>query len=89
MHVADTGFAKAQARAVALYLDGTGVAGDPVEAEKWALIYHRNAMRFSIGLPDIAPDLEKRLDAALTDKTRAEAEARASSWQPVEVQAEQ
>ncbi len=84
VRVANTGFAKAQGKAVSLYLDAVGVAADPVEAEKWALIYHSNAMRFSVGLPDTPPDLVKRLDAALTDKTRAEAEKRAASWNPVQ-----
>ncbi|HWA91928.1 MAG TPA: hypothetical protein VG889_17950 [Rhizomicrobium sp.] len=83
VRVADTGFAKAQAKAVALYLDAVGVAADPIEAEKWAILYHGNAMRFAVGLPDIAPDLAKRLDAALDDKARAQAEKRARAWAPV------
>ena len=77
---ANAGFAKAQAEAVVLYLDGTGVAADPVEAKKWALLYHSNPLRFSIVLPDIAADITDRLDAALTDAKRAEARARANAW---------
>jgi TPR repeat protein len=77
---ANAGFAKAQAEAVVLYLDGTGVAADPVEAKKWALLYHSNPLRFSIVLPDIAADITDRMDAALTDAKRAEARARANAW---------
>jgi hypothetical protein len=77
---ANAGFARAQARAVNLYLDGTGVAADPVEAEKWALLYHANPLRFSIALPDIAADVSDRLNAALTGAKRAEARARANAW---------
>jgi hypothetical protein len=39
-------------------------------------------MRFTIGLPDISSDLEGRIDTALNDKTRAEAEKRAADWTP-------
>lgn len=85
LRAANAGFAKAQAKAVALYMDATGVQKDPVEAEKWALLYHGNAMRFSIGLPELPPDLSSRLEAALNDKSRAEAEARAGKWTPFPV----
>jgi TPR repeat protein len=77
---ANAGFAKAQSKAVVLYLDAVGVAGDPVEAEKWALLYHGNPMRFVINLPDISPDLSSRLDSQLDDAKRNEAQARANSW---------
>ena len=89
LRAANAGFAKAQAKAVVLYLDAMGLDADPVEAEKWAILYHGNAMRFSIGLPDIAPELESRLDTALNDKTRAEAEARANAWTPTASVAEE
>lgn len=79
---ANAGFAKAQAKAVTLYLDGLGLAADPVEAQKWALLYHNNGMRLGIGLPDIAPDLSRRLDTALDDTGRKEARARMRSWAP-------
>lgn len=79
---ANAGFAKAQAKAVVLYLDAVGVAADPVEAEKWALLYHSNVMRFTIGLRDISDDLRKRIDTQLTDATRAQAEALARDWTP-------
>jgi TPR repeat protein len=82
VHAANGGFAKAQAMAVSLYLDGKGVAADPTEAEKWALLYHRNGMRLGIGLPDTTPELRKRLDAAMNDTTEAEAKKRARDWTP-------
>jgi TPR repeat protein len=80
LRAANAGFAKAQAKAVVLYLDGTGVAADPVEAEKWALLYHSNPMRYTIALPDIAADVAGRLDAAVTGPKRTEARARAAAW---------
>lgn len=80
LRAANAGFGKAQAEAVVIYLDGTGVAVDPVEAKKWALIYHSNGMRLAIGLPDIAADERKRLDTMLTGAKRAEARTRVDSW---------
>jgi hypothetical protein len=82
LQAANTGFAAAEATAVTLYLDGVGVDRNPVEAEKWALLYHHNGMRLSIGLPDLAPDLTSRLDAALSDTQRAQAETSANAWNP-------
>lgn len=83
LRAANGGFAKAQAMAVLLYLDGNGVAADPVEAEKWALLYHRNGMRLGIGLPDTPADVRKRLDATVSDTQEAEAKKRARDWAPV------
>ena len=83
LRAANGGFARAQAFAVTMYLDGNGVAADPVEAEKWALLYHRNGMRLAIGLPDIVPDVRKRLDAAVSEAQEAEARKRADDWAPV------
>lgn len=80
VRAADGGFGNAEAKAVTLYLDGVGVAADPVEAEKWALIYHGNGTRFALGLPDIDPAVRDRLDATLDDNQLAEAQARADSW---------
>jgi len=80
VEAANAGLAKAQARAVLVYLEGTGVAADPVEAEKWSLLYHRNSTRIAIGLRDIAPQVSDRLDAELTDATRTQAEQRADNW---------
>jgi len=82
LRAANGGFAKAQALLVTLYLDGNGVTADPVEAEKWALLYHRNGMRLAIGLPDIVPDVRKRLDA-LSEAQESEARKRADDWAPV------
>ncbi len=80
LRAANAGFNLAQAKAVALYLDGVGVAADPVEADKWALIYHDNGTRLALGLPDIASDLRDRLDSTLTDAQRAQAQAQADAW---------
>jgi hypothetical protein len=79
---ADTGFAQAEAEAVTVCLDGVGMDKDPVEAEKWALVYHHNSLRMVLNLPDVASDVSDRIDAALTPATRAQAETRADSWTP-------
>ena len=80
VRAANGGFNRAQAKAVTLYLDGVGMKPDPVEAEKWALIYHRNGTRFALGLPDIDSEIRDRLDAMLSDAQYAQAEARADAW---------
>lgn len=82
LQAANAGFGKAQAVAVGLYLDGTGVGADPVEAGKWAFVYHENGMRLALGLPDLAPDMLARLNAALSGAKRTEAHARANTWTP-------
>jgi hypothetical protein len=82
VQAANNGFAKAQKSLVTIYLDGTGVASDPVEAGKWSLIYHSNSMRIALGLPDLAPDVQTRLDSTLSDKNWAEAQSRAALWSP-------
>jgi len=79
---ANGGLANAQIQLVSLYLDGLGVTADPVEAGKWALIYHANGSRFVIHLPDISPELQARLDGVLTGTRWAEAQSRANSWSP-------
>ena len=57
-----------------------GVTADPVEAGKWSLLYHDNAARRMYGLPDTAPALQARLDAALNEKNWDDARARAQAW---------
>jgi hypothetical protein len=86
---ANAGLAKAQARAVMLYLDGTGTPVDPVEAKKWALIYRANPLRYSFGLADIADSVNNRIDAALTDVQREDARKRAKAWTQTAVSADQ
>lgn len=84
LRAANAGFARAQAAAVNLYLDGSGVAADPIEAKKWALLYHSNPLRYSITLPDIDVGVSNRLDAAVTGPMRKEAKARAEAWTKTE-----
>jgi hypothetical protein len=79
---ANTGLANAQIKLVAMYLDGIGVASDPLEAGKWALIYHSNGSRFVISLPDISPELQARLDGVLNAAAWAQAQTRANTWSP-------
>jgi TPR repeat protein len=86
---ANAGFGKAQIRVIALYLDGKDVPVDPVEAQKWALIYHDNGTRLALGLPDIPPELRTRLDTALIGTMRADARKRADAWAPVTVASDQ
>jgi hypothetical protein len=80
---ANSNLPNAQNGLVAMYLDGVGVAADPVEAGKWSLLYHGNATRRMYGLPDVDPALQARLDSVLTDKSWAVAQARANAWSPV------
>jgi TPR repeat protein len=80
LRMANRGLPNAQSSLIAVYLDGAGVPPDPVEAAKWALIYHGNGTRMAIGMPDIPHDLAVRLDKALTAKTWDEAQSRANAW---------
>jgi hypothetical protein len=82
LKAANTGFAQAEAEAATICLDGVGMDRDPIEAEKWALIYHHNSLRFVLNLPDVSSDLSDRIDDALTPAARAQAEARADAWTP-------
>ena len=79
---ADGALPGAQLKLVDIYLSGTGVAADPVQAGMWSLIYHSNGTRIVLGLPDISSDLQDRLNAVLTAKTWAVAQSRADAWQP-------
>jgi hypothetical protein len=74
---ADAGLARAQSRAVSLLMDS-----DPVEAQKWAILYRGNPTRYSFGLPDLPDDVTGRLDKALTGLQKAEARKRANAWLP-------
>ncbi len=80
LRAANAGYGKAQAMAILVYLDGLGVAADPVEAGKWAYIFHDNGTRMVLGLPDLDPSLRGRLDSVLTGDKKREARARADSW---------
>lgn len=77
---ANAGLGQAQQEAVVLYLDGLGVTADPVEAGKWAYLYHDNGSRLVLGQPDISADLRGRLDAVLVGTKRKEAHLRADNW---------
>jgi hypothetical protein len=72
--------AKAQAEAVVLYLDGIGVAADPVEAAKWSILYRRNGVVLAVGMGDLTQSIRDKLDAVLTDSSRGQAESRADDW---------
>jgi TPR repeat protein len=80
---ANSGLPNAEKSLVAIYLNGDGVNTDSVEAGKWSLIYHTDGQRLALGLPDISPDLQARLNSLLTEKTWVEAQSRASAWSPV------
>lgn len=79
---ANSGLPNAQLGLVSMYLDGNGVPVDPVAAGMWSLIYHTNGTRIALGLPDISPELQARLDHALTATNWAVAQARADTWSP-------
>ncbi len=82
LKAADHGLPNAQLGLVTIYLDGSGVAKDPIEAAKWALLYRENGTRIAIGLPNLTPQLEARLDSVLTEQTWTEAQTRAYAWTP-------
>jgi hypothetical protein len=82
VHAANDNISKAQALAVQLYLDGTGVAADPVEAAKWAYVFHDNGNRLALGQPDLDADLRTKLEGGLTADQRRKAHALANAWTP-------
>lgn len=83
LKAANKGLPNAQNGLIAMYLDGVGVAADPVEAGKWSLLYHSNAARRMYGLPDVTSAVQARLDAALNPNNRwAQAQAKADAWSP-------
>lgn len=82
LKAADHGLPNAQLSLVSIYLDGSGVAKDPVEAAKWALLYRENGTRVAIGMPNLSPAMAARLDGVLTEQTWAEAQTRAYAWTP-------
>ncbi|MGD0192779.1 MAG: hypothetical protein ABSD74_18730 [Rhizomicrobium sp.] len=82
VQAANAGLAQAEAEAVSVFLDGLGADKDPVQAEKWALIYRHNGLRLALGLPGLSQDVSDRLDAALSDSMRTLAETQAKVWTP-------
>jgi TPR repeat protein len=80
VQAANANAAKAQAEAVVLYLDGIGIAPDPVEAAKWSILYRRNGVVLAVGMGDLTQSIRDKLDAVLTDKARSQAESRADDW---------
>lgn len=82
LRAANRGLPNAQSSLVAIYLDGSGVQPDPIEAGKWSLLYQENGTRIAIGLPNISSALQARLDGALTQDGWVEAQSRASAWMP-------
>jgi TPR repeat protein len=82
LKAANDGLPNAQSSLVSIYLDGSGVAKDVVEAGKWSLLYQENGTRMAIGMPDIPAAVQSRLDGALNEQSWAQAQTRASSWTP-------
>lgn len=88
LKAANQGLPNAQSSLVSVYLDGSGVTKDPVEAGKWSLIYQENGMRLALGLPDIPNAVETRLDGALDAQGWDAARQRAAAWTPTQRNAE-
>lgn len=82
LKAANDGLPNAQSSLVSVYLDGSGVSKDAVEAGKWSLLYQQNGTRMAIGMPDLPAALQSRLDGTLNEQNWAEAQDRASSWTP-------
>lgn len=88
LKAANQGLPNAQSSLVSVYLDGSGVTRDPVEAGKWSLIYQESGMRLALGLPDIPNAVETRLDGALDAQGWDTARQRAAAWTPAQRNAE-
>jgi hypothetical protein len=82
LEAANHGLPNAQAGLVSVYLNGDGVARDPVQAGKWALIYRGNGMRLALGMPDISSGLQARLDSSLNERNWDQAQSLADQWSP-------
>ncbi|HVZ68653.1 MAG TPA: hypothetical protein VG891_04270 [Rhizomicrobium sp.] len=82
LKAANDGLPNAQSSLVTIYLDGSGVNKDPVEAGKWSLLYQENGTRLALGLPDIPEAVQSRLDNSLSQDNWAEAQQRAAAWSP-------
>ncbi len=82
LKAANDGLPNAQSSLVTIYLDGSGVNKDPVEAGKWSLLYQENGTRLALGLPDIPEAVQSRLDNSLSQDNWAEAQQRATAWSP-------
>ncbi len=85
LKAANKGMPNAQSSLIGVYLDGAGVPRDPIEAGKWSLLYHSNGMRLAIGMKDISPELQAKLDSALTEQSWRQAQSRADEWSPQDV----
>lgn len=79
---ANHGLPNAQEGLISVFLDGLGVARNPVEAGMWSLIYKSNGTRFALGMPGIPDDLQSRLDSALNEQAWDEAQSRADQFSP-------
>lgn len=82
LKAAEAGFGGAQEEIVRLYLDGTAVPQDVVEAAKWYLLWRRNPSRMQIGASHFDTGLETRLKEAMRPVDWRDAEQRAVSWRP-------
>ncbi len=84
LKAANSDLPNAQERAARLYLEGTGVGADPVEAAKWLLLVQRNPLRRIFGPVVIDAELEQKLRQQLSKAQWDAARTRADQWQPVD-----
>jgi hypothetical protein len=84
LKAANSQLPSAQEKSARLYLDGIGMAADPVEAGKWLLLLKRNPRRSLVGPIEIDAALEQRLQHDLSEANWATARDRADRWQPVD-----
>jgi hypothetical protein len=77
---ANAGLAPAQQELVRLTLQGGRFKVEPSEAGKWYLIWKRNPTRSQLGVVDLDPAVQRKLNTTLTDADWAEANSRADSW---------
>jgi TPR repeat protein len=77
---ANAGHGTAEQEMVRLYLDGTGVPVDRVEAAKWYLLWHHNPSRMQLGTNEFDAGLEARLKTVMRPEEWKDAQRRADQW---------
>ena len=79
---ADQGYARAQYHLGGMYENGLGVPKDAVEAHKWFNLSAARASADEKDVRDLAVKERDRVARMMTPEQIAEAQKRASAWQP-------
>ncbi len=73
----------AQLALIPLYLNGTAVAQNPIEAGRWFLLFERNPALHTFSAATLDPTVKDRLYAMLTEEDWLTARALVQKWAPV------